>query len=129
MSKQQKILSLSCTGGQLAIKEGYILSCLYPNSWGLSKNVFFFWLYCWQLHITKATRSCPPKQLGTQHKYLFSLSCTGWQLAINEGYTELPTQTVGDSTKLFFFLLAVPAGNWRLTKATQSCPPKLLGTF
>ena len=23
-------------------------------------------------------------------------SCTGWQLAVNEGYTELPTQTVGD---------------------------------
>jgi hypothetical protein len=27
---------------------------------------------------------------------LFLCSCTGWQLAVNEGYTELPTQSVGD---------------------------------
>jgi hypothetical protein len=26
----------------------------------------------------------------------FLYSCTGWQLHVNEGYTELPTQGVGD---------------------------------
>jgi hypothetical protein len=28
--------------------------------------------------------------------YYFLYSCTGWQLHVNEGYTELPTQGVGD---------------------------------
>ncbi len=64
----------------------------------------------------------PPEIVTYVVVILFLCSCTGWQLAVNEGYTELPTQSVGD------FLGGTFIDNPK-ARAVYSHRKKILATF